>query len=68
MAVLDVYEGAHALFTRDLVPGSNQAAVFVIGIIFSIIGISVMALRVHCRVNVIGCGLATDDCKSMWPY
>ena len=63
MPAVDMGAGLHALHARELVPGSNQASVFAIGIVFAIVAIVVMGLRIHCRINVIGCGLGTDDCK-----
>ena len=64
MAVLSWEAGLQILHARDMVPGSNQASVFGVGIAFSIIGLLVMALRLHCRINIIRCGLGTDDCES----
>lgn len=61
MVVLNWDTGLQVLHARDMMPGSNQASVFGVGIAFSIIGILVMGLRVHSRVNIIGCGLGLDD-------
>lgn len=54
----------YALRAREILPGTNQASVFAIGIAFSVIAISVMSLRIYCRPRIIGCGLGADDCES----
>ena len=60
---VDLDAGLNVLHGRELLPGTNQASVFAIGIVFSIIGILVMGLRIHCRLHLINCGLGTDDCE-----
>ncbi|KAK0668448.1 hypothetical protein QBC41DRAFT_121977 [Cercophora samala] len=54
-------EAGHHLATRAFVPGSNQVSVFVVGIVFSIIAITVMGLRVYCRLVITQGGLGIDD-------
>ncbi|KAK4462751.1 hypothetical protein QBC42DRAFT_326481 [Cladorrhinum samala] len=57
-ATAEVY---HRLAARDLMPGTNQASVFIVGIVFSVIAIAVMGLRVYCRIVITKGGLGTDD-------
>jgi len=59
-ATAEVY---HRLAARDLMPGTNQASVFIVGIVFSVIAIAVMGLRVYCRIVITKGGLGTDDCE-----
>ncbi|KAK4164572.1 hypothetical protein QBC43DRAFT_48544 [Cladorrhinum sp. PSN259] len=56
--VAEVY---HKLATREFVPGSNQASVFIVGIVFSVVAITVMALRIYCRLYITQGGLGLDD-------
>jgi hypothetical protein len=63
MPALTLDAGLHALQARELLPDTNQASVFTVGIVFSIVAIIVIALRIHCRLNVINCGLGADDCE-----
>lgn len=60
--------GLHAWDAREMLAGSNQASVFAVGIVFSVLAISVMALRIYCRLSIINCGLGTDDCAWRYPF
>ncbi|KAK4186371.1 hypothetical protein QBC35DRAFT_387350 [Podospora australis] len=52
---------AHQLSRRAFQAGSNQTSVFIVGIVFSVIAIVVMALRVYCRLVITQGGLGLDD-------
>lgn len=53
----------HTLHDGEVLPDTNQTSMLAIGITFSVIAIEVMALRIYCRLHVIGWGLRADDCK-----
>lgn len=52
---------SHLLKARAFQEGSNQASVFIVGIVFSIIAMTVMGLRIYCRLVITQGGLGLDD-------
>ncbi|KAK4230138.1 hypothetical protein QBC38DRAFT_357712 [Podospora fimiseda] len=57
-ASVEVYR---KLATREFVSGSNQASVFIVGTVLSIVAVIVMVLRIYCRISITQGGLRVDD-------
>ena len=62
MAVSDFVPGLSALGAREIMEGTKQVPVFGIGIAFSVVAITVIGLRIYCRVHITSSGLGADDC------